>query len=499
MDERKNIVVIGSGFGGLSSAIRLAAKGHKVTIIEKRDKPGGRAYQYEINGFKFDGGPTVITAPYIFDEIFESAGKKRDDYFRLAPLDPFYRIFDSSGKHFDYMRSEEDVLREIDRWNPADKEGYLKFTRRTIEIFNLFHPYTDKPFLRFRNMLKIMPGVIRLGAYMGTHSYVKRYIKHDFLRKVFSFHPLLIGGNPFDTPSIYLLIMQFEKEWGIHYAVGGVGSIIKGFARLFEELGGTMLLNTEADRILVQGDRVTGVRLSDGTVLNADVVISNADAAFTYRRLIPAESRKRYSNRQIDGKSYSSSLFVVYFGTKKRYLDSKLSHHNIIVSREYRKLMKQIFKGTTLPDDLSLYLHMPTRSDDSIAPDGCELFYVLALVPNMKADIDWERTSEEYKEKILAFLEQNYLPGLRENIIAEHHIDPPHFRDTLNSHYGAAFSFQPSLLQSAYFRPHNRSEQFENLYFVGAGTHPGAGVPAVLSSGKIAAELIDPSPKHNGR
>ncbi len=497
MEHRKKIVVIGSGFGGLSSAIRLAAKGHDVTIIEKRDKPGGRAYQYEINGFKFDGGPTVITAPYIFDEIFETAGKKREDYFRLSELDPFYRIFDGDGKYFDYMRNEEDVLREIEKWNPADKEGYLKFTKRTIEIFKLFHPYTDKPFLQFKNMLKIMPGVIRLGAYMGTHSYVKRYIKHDFLRKVFSFHPLLIGGNPFDTPSIYLLIMQFEKEWGIYYANGGVGSIVKGFARLFDELDGTLLLNTEADRILTEGDHVTGVRLKNGTVLDADVVISNADTAFTYRNLLPGEARKKYSNRQIDRKSYSSSLFVVYFGTKKRYLDSKLSHHNIIVSKKYRKLMRQIFKGSKLPEDLSLYLHMPTRSDESIAPEECELFYVLALVPNMKADINWEQTSEAYKDKILAFLEQNYLPDLRENIIAEHYIDPPHFQNTLNSHYGAAFSFTPSLLQSAYFRPHNRSEQFKNLYFVGAGTHPGAGVPAVLSSGKIAAELIDSSTQPN--
>ncbi len=495
MGQNKKIVVIGSGFGGLSSAIRLAAKGHDVTIIDKRDKPGGRAYQYEINGFKFDGGPTVITAPYIFDEIFEAAGKKREDYFELAPLDPFYRIFDSNGKRFEYMRNEKDVLREIDRWNPADKDGYLKFTKRTVEIFNLFHPYTDKPFLRFKNMLKIMPGVIRLGAYSGTHSYVKRYIKNEFLRKVFSFHPLLIGGNPFDTPSIYLLIMQFEKEWGVYYAVGGVGSIVKGLADLFGELGGTVKLNSEVDRIMIQGDSATGVRLKDGTVMEADIVVSNADTAFTYRNLIPEKARKKYSNRQIDRKSYSSSLFVVYFGTKKRYLDSKLAHHNIIVSKEYRRLMKQIFKGSKLPDELALYLHMPTRSDSSIAPEGSELFYVLALVPNMKADIDWEKIAEDYKNKILDFLEQHYLPDLRENITAEHYIDPPYFKNTLNSHYGAAFSFTPTLLQSAYFRPHNRSEQFKNLYFVGAGTHPGAGVPAVLSSGKIAAELIESSIK----
>jgi len=493
---RKKIIVIGGGFGGLSAAVRLAAKGHEVTIFDKRDKLGGRAYQYEMDGFKFDGGPTVITAPYIFDEIFEAAGKSRHDYFELKPLDPFYRIFNSNGDHFDYMRNEEDILKQIDRWNPEDKKGYRKFTESTIDIFSLFHPYTDKPFLKFKKMLNIMPGVIRLGAYKGTYRHVKKYIKHKFLRKVFSFHPLLIGGNPFDTPSIYLLIMQFEKEWGVHYAVGGVGSIVEGFSRLMTDLGVDIRLNSEVERIVVDQQKVAGVQLKDGSIHEADIVISNGDVAFTYRNLIPEMSRKKYSNRSIDRKSYSSSLFVIYFGTKKRYLDSKLSHHNIIFGKEYKKLMREIFKGSKLPDDLSLYLHMPTISDESIAPEGCELFYVLSLVPNLKANINWEEIAEEYKEKVLGYLEEHYLPDLKENIITEHYIDPPHFQNTLNSHYGAAFSFTPSLLQSAFFRPHNRSEEFDNLYFVGAGTHPGAGVPAVLSSGKIAAELIDPTPQN---
>lgn len=494
--ERKRVIVIGSGFGGLAAANRLAAKGHEVTIYEKRDMLGGRAYQYEINGFKFDGGPTVITAPYIFDEIFEAAGRRRKDYFSLVPLDPFYRIFDAQGSQFDYRHQMDDMLAEIERISPTDRDGYGRFVRQTEKIFNQFHPYTDQPFLKAQDMLKIMPAVIQLQAFMGTYGFVSRYVKNDFLRRVFSFHPLLIGGNPFDTPSIYSLIVQFEKEWGVHYAIGGTGAIVDGFGRLFREQGGQVHLNTEVREILVDPEKrqVTGIRLDDDTIVNADVVISNGDVAFTYRHLIPELYRRKYTNGRIERLSYSNSLFVIYFGTKRRYLDSKLSHHNIIIGERYKGLLKDTFSGKRLPDDFSLYLHMPTITDPSIAPDGCESFYVLSLVPNLQADVDWEVTASSYRNKIMQFLEDNYLPDLQENIVAEHYIDPLHFQRTLNSYRGAAFSVKPTLLQSAWLRPHNQSEEFDNLYFVGAGTHPGAGVPAVLSSGKIAAELIDPVP-----
>lgn len=491
---QKKIIVIGSGFGGLAAANRLAAKGHDVTIFEKRNKLGGRAYQYEINGFKFDGGPTVITAPYIFDEIFEAAGRRREDYFTLVPLDPFYRIFNAEGDYFDYRQGTDEMLAQIDKFNPADKVGYERFVNKTVSIFEAFHPYTDQPFLKLTDMLKIMPDVLRLGAFQNMYGFVSRYVKDDFLRRVFSFHPLLVGGNPFDTPSIYSLIVQFEKEWGVHYAIGGTGAIVDGFGRLFNDLGGTVHLDTEVEEILVEGDRVTGVRLADGTVETADVVVCNGDVGFTYRNLIPAQHRRKYTDRRVDSLNYSMSLFVIYFGTKRRYLDSKLHHHNIILNERYKGLLSDIFAGRELPDDFSLYLHMPTITDESIAPEGCESFYVLSLVPNLRSGTDWEQVAKPYRDKIMQFLEDNYLPDLQENIIAEHYIDPIHFQQTLNSHYGAAFSVKPSLLQSAWLRPHNRSEEFDNLYFVGAGTHPGAGVPAVLSSGKIAAELIDPSP-----
>ena len=491
---KKKIIVIGGGFGGLAVANRLAAKGHDVQIFEKRDKLGGRGYQYHINGFKFDGGPTVMTAPYIFDEIFAAAGKKREDYFKLVPLDPFYRLFDHRGNVFNYFHKMEDISAEIARFNPQDVEGYRRFVNRTVDIFNLFHPYTDQPFLQFKKMAKIIPDVIKLNGYIGTYPFVAKYIKHPFLRKALSFHPLLVGGNPFHTPSLYTLIVQFEKEWGVHYAVGGTGAVVDALGRLFHDLGGKVHTNVEVQEILIRDRRVTGIKLADGTRIEADVVVSNGDTAFTYRNLIPAEHRRKWTDARLARKQYSMSLFVIYFGTKRRYVDSKLAHHNIIFGDRYRSLLRDIFHGRSLPEDFSLYLHMPTITDESIAPPGCESFYVLSLVPNLDAPIDWQRIGPEYKNRVLQFLEENYLPDLRANIIAEHYIDPPHFKNTLNSYKGAAFAMTPTLLQSAYFRPHNRSEEFDNLYFVGAGTHPGAGVPAVLSSGKIAAELIDPTP-----
>lgn len=490
---KKKVIVIGSGFGGLGAAIRLAAKGYEVEIFEKRDKLGGRAYQYEVNGFKFDGGPTVITAPYMFDELFDLAGKKRDDYFKLVPLDPFYRIFDHSGNHFDYFHKIEDTLKEIDRWNPTDKSGYQQFSNQTRKIFEKFHPFTDQPFIKLEEMMKIIPDVIRLQAFGGTYSFASRYIKHPFLKRVFSFHPLLIGGNPFDTPSIFTLIVQFEKEWGVHYAIGGTGAIVNGLGKLFAELGGVVHFNSEVSEILVEGNRASGIRLKNGSEHKADVIISNGDVAFTYRNLLPGLKKKKYTNRYIDQMKYSMSLFVWYFGTKKKYDDSKFQHHNIIVNERYRELLSDIFTKHTLPDDFSLYLHMPSKTDPTIAPEGCESFYVLSPVPTLDSGTDWEKMAPIYRDRIRDYLEEHYLPDLKANLVAEHYIDPLHFQNILNSYRGAAFSVKPTLLQSAWFRPHNKSEELEDLYFVGAGTHPGAGVPAVLASGKIAANLIENS------
>jgi phytoene desaturase len=490
--KQKRIIVIGSGFGGLSAGIRLAAAGHEVTLYEKRDKPGGRAYQYELNGFKFDGGPTVITAPYMFDELFALGGKNREDYFELLPIDPFYKLFDENGRGYHYYPDEERAKKEVAKIFPDDLNGFERFLKASIQIFEKYHPLTEKPFLKAKEMLDIIPDALKMGTYLPTYQYASRFVKDEFLRRICSFHPLLIGGSPFDTPSIFNLIIQFEKQWGIHYARGGTGAIVQALTTLFKEVGGTLNLNSEIDEIVIDNGRATGVRLPDGTVHQADEVVCNADVAFAYKKMIASQHRPRKLDLYMDTLSYSNSLVVIYFGTKRRYLDSQLSHHNIIFSKNYRKLLRDIFKNKPLSDDLCLYLHMPTYTDSSIAPEGCESFYVLSLVPHLDADINWKEIGPEYNDRVLGFLEKNYLPDLRKNIIAQHSINPVHFKDTLNSHKGAAFSVKPSLVQSGWMRPHTKSSFFENLYFVGAGTHPGAGVPAVIASGKIAADMIDP-------
>lgn len=488
---QKKIIVIGSGFGGLAAAIRLAAQGHHVEIFEKRDKLGGRAYVYEINGFKFDGGPTVITAPFMFDDLFAAAGRRREDYVTFVPCDPFYRIFDHTGNRFDYNGDEAFILDQIERWHPADKAGYQKFMQTTQAIFQKgFVELADKPFLSLLDMIKVTPDLIKLQSYLSVYRYVSQFIKDDFLRRCFSFHPLLVGGNPFDSPSIYAMIHYLEREWGIHYALGGTGAIVNALGRLFKELGGRIHLKAEVEEILVEGRRVSGIRLADGTIHAADDIVSNADVAFTYRHLIPEQYRRKYTNRKIERMKYSMSLFVIYFGTKRQYRESGLAHHNIILGERYKGLLADIFDKKALAKDFSLYLHMPSLTDPSIAPEGCENFYVLSPVPHLGAGIDWTQAARPYRNAIMQFLEDNYLPDLQANIIAEHTIDPLHFQNTLNSHLGSAFSIQPTLTQSAWFRPHNRSEEFENLYFVGAGTHPGAGLPGVLSSAKIAEALV---------
>jgi phytoene desaturase len=486
-------IIIGSGFGGLGTAIRLAARGYQVEIFEKQDKPGGRGYTYKLDGFTFDGGPTVITAPFMFDDLFELAGRKREDYVEFIPLDPFYRIFDHSGRSFDYNDNPEFIYDQIERWNPPDVQGYRQFMDSTQAIFEKgFVQLADKPFLQVGDMLKVAPDLVRLQSHRSVYGYASQYIENEFLRRCFSFHPLLIGGNPFDSSSIYAMIHYLEREWGIHYVRGGTGALVDALVRLTEELGGRFHFNTEVEEIMVNGKRANGIRLADGTIHKADHVISNGDVAWTYMNMISSKARG-WRNSDFRFKKmtrYSMSLFVIYFGTKKRYNDSKLAHHNIILSERYKGLLKDIFKDKQLAEDFSLYLHMPTLTDPSLAPEGHESFYVLSPVPHLGSGIDWKTAAKPYRDTIMQFLEDNYLPDLQENIVVEHYIDPLHFRNTLNSHLGSAFSVEPTLTQSAWFRPHNRSEDFENLYFVGAGTHPGAGLPGVLSSSKIAEGLI---------
>jgi phytoene desaturase len=444
-----------------------------------------------MDGFKFDGGPTVITAPFMFDDIFAAAGRNREDYVKFVACDPFYRIFNHEGRKFDYNSDPDFILNQIEQWNPADKEGYLHFMGTTKAIFQKgFVELADKPFLTIWDMIRIIPDLVRLQSHKTVYNYVKHFVSDDFLRRCFSFHPLLVGGNPFDTTSIYAMIHYLEREWGIHYALGGTGAIVQALGQLIEELGGRIHLNSPAAEIIVEGRQARGVKLADGSVQPADHVISNADVAWTYMNLIPGQKRRRNSDNRYKRMRYSMSLFVIYFGTKRPYRDGKLAHHNIILGERYKGLLTDIFKKKHLSADFSLYLHMPTLTDPSLAPEGCESFYVLSPVPHLGADVNWQTAARPYRDAIMQFLEDNYLPDLQENIVVEHTIDPLHFQNILNSYLGSAFSVEPILTQSAWFRPHNRSEDFDNLYFVGAGTHPGAGLPGVLSSSKIVEDLI---------
>ena len=492
----QRIIVIGSGFGGLAAAVRLAARGHRVTILEKRDQPGGRAYVYRQDGFSFDGGPTVITAPWLITELFELAGKRAEDYLTLMPITPFYRIFFADGEHFDYSGDHAAMVAEIRRVSPYpdDVAGYEEFVRRSERIFAKgFTELSATPFLSPWDMIKIVPDLARLQSHRTVFGFVGRFIKDERVRQVLTFHPLLVGGNPFQTTSIYTLIHHLERHWGVWFAAGGTGAIVAALLHLFEELGGDIRLDTEVAEILTEGRRATGVRLASGEVITADAVVCNADVAGAYQRLLPAASRKKYTDRRLARMRYSMSLVVIYFGTDRLYRGTDgpaLAHHDIILGPRYKELLHEIFTEKTLADDFSLYLHMPTLTDPSLAPPGHEAFYVLAPVPHLGGPTDWATMAKPYRDRIMGFLEEHYLPDLSKHIVTEHMIDPRHFEGTLNSYLGSAFSVEPILTQSAWFRPHNRSEELPNLYFVGAGTHPGAGLPGVLSSAKIADDLI---------
>ncbi|HSH77453.1 MAG TPA: phytoene desaturase [Herpetosiphonaceae bacterium] len=487
------IIVIGSGFGGLGAAIRLQTQGHEVTILEKRDKPGGRAYVYEQDGFRFDGGPTVITAPFLIDELFQGAGRVTDDYVKLVPVDPFYRIFFADGTHFDYSGDSERMAAQIEQLNPADVAGYHEFVRWSERVFDKgFTELADVPFSRPWDMIKIIPEMVRLRSYRSVYGFISQFVEDEKLRQILSFHPLLVGGNPFQTTSIYTLIHFLERKWGVWFALGGTGALVSGLVRLFEEIGGVLRLDEEVSEILVEGTRTTGVRLKDGRELPADAVVCNGEIAWAYSNLLPARYRRKYSDYRLARMRYSMSLVVIYFGTDRQYRGGSrpLAHHDIILGTRYKPLLDDIFTGKKLAEDFSLYLHMPTITDPTLAPPGCENFYVLSPVPHLGSGTDWRANARPYRDSIMRFLEENYLPDLSRHIVSEHMITPLHFHETLNSYLGSAFSVEPILTQSAYFRPHNQSEELENLYFVGAGTHPGAGLPGVLSGAKIVEKLI---------
>ena len=483
-------VVIGSGFGGLACAIRLQAAGVPTTVVDRRDLPGGRAYVYHDAGFTFDAGPTVITAPQCIDELFSLAGRLRGDYVEFIPIDPFYRLLWDDGFRFDYNGDLDATRAEIRRISPADATGYERLLAYTEEVFEAgYTQLAHVPFLHFRDMIRVAPQLVRLKAYRTVFDMVGKFISEPHLQQAFSFHSLLVGGNPFAASSIYTLIHYLERHFGVFFPRGGTGALVSALVRLFEELGGTLRLGFDVDRIETGAGQVTAVVSSGGERLPASTVVSNADVVHTYRWLLRDEPRASRRGRSLGRRRHSMSLFVAYFGTKRRYPD--IAHHTVLFGPRYRELLADIFDRGILADDFSLYLHAPTVTDPSLAPDGCEAFYVLSPVPHLgKAPLDWASIGPRYADRILEYLEGRYLPDLRRQLVTLRLFTPVDFEHELNAHLGSAFSLEPILTQSAYFRAHNRDPDIGGLYLVGAGTHPGAGLPGVINSAKATAGLV---------
>lgn len=486
----KTAAVIGSGFGGLALAIRLQSAGIQTTLLERRDKPGGRAYVYQQDGFTFDAGPTVITDPTALEELWALTGKKLGDYVDLLNVDPFYRLHWEDGYSFDYCSDEEQLLAQIRDKNPADADGYVKFHQYSEVLYREgYEKLGAVPFLNFWSMIRSAPELVGLQSYRSVYSRLTDFIKDEQLRQAFSFHTLLVGGDPFKTSAIYALIHALERKWGVWFPRGGTGALIAGMVRLFEDLGGTIKLNADVQEITTNGNQVKDVICSDGWRGTFDAVGSNADIVHTYEKLLGRSPRGKQMGKRLKSKRFSNSLFVAYFGLKGK--TESLAHHSILFGPRYRELISEIFSGPKLPDDFSLYLHRPTASDPNLAPEGCDAYYVLAPVPNTeKAPIDWAVEGPKYRDKIFDYLEERYIPGLKENLVTSRIFTPADFTTELNAHAGSAFSIEPILTQSAYFRVHNRDDRLTNLYFVGAGTHPGAGVPGVVGSAKATAGLM---------
>ena len=489
---RRRAAVIGSGFGGLAAAIRLQSMGFDTVCYEAHDQPGGRASVYEDGGFIFDAGPTVITAPHCLEELFELSGRRMEDYVRLLPVTPLYRLQWSDGVSFDYVADEAGLIEQVRRVSPGDVDGYRRFADYTRRVFEKgYEELGAVPFLSFTDMLRAAPHLARLRADRSVYAQVSSFLKDEHLRQAFSFHPLLVGGNPLDTSSIYTLIHWIERKWGVFFPEGGTGALVRGLVRLFEDLGGTLRLGAPVDRIALQPGPEAPQHVVHAAGLPpsaSDLVVSNADVHHTYATLYRGVAGAERRQRRLERMSWSMSLFVLYFGTNRRYPD--LAHHTILFGPRFQGLVRDIFRGPRLPDDFSLYLHAPTVTDPGMAPAGCEAFYVLSPVPHLgNAAIDWDAIATGYGDTILAALERR-LPGLRESIVTRRHFTPADFAAKFSAHHGSAFSVAPRLTQSAYFRPHNRDPDIPGLYLAGAGTHPGAGVPGVVNSAKATCDTI---------
>ena len=488
-DPRPHAVVIGSGFGGLAAAIRLGARGYRVTVLEHLAEAGGRASVFRQDGFTFDAGPTIITAPFLMEELWALAGRNLADDITLHAVSPFYRIHFNDGTQFDCSGDADAMREEVLRLAPDDAQGYEDFIALSEEIYKIgFEKLAHRPFGSWVDMVRILPDLLRLSGYRSVSGLVARKIRDKRLRIALGFHPLLVGGNPLNTSAIYCLILHLERKFGVHFPAGGTGALVRGMVQLIEGQGNRLRTNATVAEILVKDDKATGVQLANGEIIAADIVVSNACAAATYQQLLGGRKRRRWTDRKIARAKFSMGLFVWYFGTSRKF--ETVPHHTILLGPRHDDLLRDIFDAKILAPDFSLYLHRPTATDPTLAPPGCDGFYVLSPVPNLQRDLDWESQAEPYRQAIEARLNETVLPGLTGAIVTSKIFTPRDFQKNYLSTHGAGFGFAPRLLQSAWFRPHNKSEEVENLFLVGAGTHPGAGVPGVLSSARVLDEVV---------
>tara|TARA_B100000575_G_scaffold288287_1_gene288053 strand:+ start:1029 stop:2495 length:1467 start_codon:yes stop_codon:yes gene_type:complete len=486
----KQIIVIGSGFGGLAASLRLKAKGYKVILLEKHPDLGGRARVFKKGNFIYDGGPTVITAPYLLEELFNLFNKKISNYVKIVPLNLWYRFMFNNGETFDYSGDEKLMEKEINKFSDKDFKGYVDLVNFTEKIFNKgFTDLSDKPFNNLAFMLKQIPSLLSLKSYKSVYQLVSNYISDEKLRRVFSMHPLLVGGNPFTTTSIYTLILFLEKKWGIHYSMGGTGNVVKALEKLMNEENIQVIKSAEVTEIISENKKVTGVKINNSKIIECDYIVCNSDPPNVYKNLI--KNQKKYNflfNQKMRRMDYSMGLFVYYFGSKKQYKD--VAHHTIYFGKSYAEHLNKIFEKKVLSEDISFYLHRPSATDPNMAPKGQDAFYVLVPVPNNLSKINWSREGEKFKDLVLDKMSKSVLPEIKENVVSDFYLTPDYFENELATLYGSGFSIQPKFSQSAYFRFHNQSEIFDNLFFVGAGTHPGAGMPGVLSSAKVLDRLF---------
>ena len=486
----KKVIVIGSGFGGLASALRLRAKGYEVTLVEKHPDLGGRARVFKRGNFVYDGGPTVITAPYLIEELFSLFNKKISNYVKIVPLDLWYRFVFNDGETFDYSGNEKSMEKEIKKFSEKDYEGYNKLVKFTEKIFDKgFTDLSDKPFNNFSFMIKQIPSLLNLKSYKSVYGLVSNYISNEKLRRVFSMHPLLVGGNPFTTTSIYALILFLEKKWGIHYSMGGTGSVVKALEKLMEEENIRIIKDAEVTEIISKNKDVKAVKINKSKIIDCDYVVCNSDPPNVYKNLIKSKDNYNFLFKQkMKRMDYSMGLFVYYFGSKKQY--KNVAHHTIYFGKSYEEHLEKIFEKKVLSEDISYYLHRPSATDPNMSPNGQDAFYVLVPVPNNLSNISWSNEGEKFKDLILDKMDKSVLPGIKENVVSDFYLTPDYFEKDLATLHGSGFSIQPKFSQSAYFRFHNQSEVFDNLFFVGAGTHPGAGMPGVISSAKVLDKIL---------